>query len=289
MHVQNMTEPFTEFALPPLIHSVSLLIGSLIVAVLLFAIRPPVNQRTVLAFIPWMVSGGVLHVFYQLGEIFLVQIYPSDIAPLFAAPAVYLTTFIGMGGVWAVSTMIVPSKKLRQRVPQYLGAMGVGTAFPLVALVFWQGLDPAVSPMEPVWPVFGLIISLVLTAIIYFLIGAWRTYIIARAKYVGALVIFAHLFDGVTTAIGVDVLDAGERSAIPRAIIDFTAGLPTADLLGSGWLFVLFKAFLASAIVVYFAQDLQENETPTNLLFAFVVALGFGPAIHNFFLFILSP
>lgn len=284
-----MTEPFTEFALPPLIHSVSLLTGNLIVCVLLYAIRPPVNQRTVLSFIPWMVSGGVLHVFYQLGEIFQVQIYPSNIAPLFAAPAVYLTTFLGMGSVWVLSSMIVPSKKLRQRVPQYLGSMGVGITLPLVALVFWQGLDPAVSPMEPVWPIFGLIASLVLTAILYFAIGAWRTHIIARAKYVGALVIFAHLFDGVTTAIGVDVLEAGERSAIPRTIIEFTADLPTADMLGSGWLFVVFKAFLASAIVIYFAQDLEEHETATNLLFAFVVALGFGPAIHNFFLFILSP
>jgi uncharacterized membrane protein len=284
-----MTGPFSEFALPPLLHSVSLLICSLIVAVLLFAMRPPVNQRTVLSFIPWMVSGGILHVFYQLGEIFQVQIYPPNIAPLFAAPAVYLTTFIGMGGIWAVSTMIVPSSQLRQRVPQYLSATGIGIAVPLVALLFWQGLDPKVSPMEPVWPMFGLIISLVLTAVLYFLIGAWRTYIIARAKYVGALVIFAHLFDGVTTAIGVDVLDAGERSAIPRAILEFAGDLPTADLLGTGWLFILLKAFLASAIVIYFAQDLQENETPTNLLFAFVVALGFGPAIHNFFLFILSP
>lgn len=284
-----MTAPFTDFAFPPLIHSAALLICSAIIVVLLYGTRPPVNQRTVLAFVPWMVSGGILHVFYQLGEIFQVQIYPSNLAPLFAAPAVYLTTFIGMGAVWVLSTMIVPSNKLEQKVPQFLAATGVGVTVPLVVLVFWQGLDPAISPMEPIWPIFGFIVSIVVTAIVYFLIGTWRTYIIARARYVGALVIFAHLFDAITTTIGVDVLGAGERSLGPRAILEFAEGLPTADLLGSGWLFVLFKAFLASAIVIYFADDLKDHESQTNLLFAFVVALGMGPAVHNFFLFILSP
>ncbi len=284
-----MTAPFTDFAFPPLVHSVSLVVSSVIIIALLFVMRPPVNQRTVLAFIPWMVSGGILHVFYQLGEIFQVHIYPENVAPLFAAPAVYLTTFIGMGLIWVVSTMIVPSSKLDRKVPQYLGAIGVGVTVPLIGLVIWQGLDPQVTPMEPVWPIFGLIISMVVTALIYFAIGAWRTYIVARAKYVGALVIFAHMFDAITTTIGVDILGAGERSTVPRAILDFAGDLPTADLLGTGWLFILFKAFLATAIVVYFAEDLKEYETQTNLLFAFVIALGLGPAVHNFFLFFLSP
>lgn len=285
----HMTAPFTDFAFPPLVHSVSLVVSSVIIIALLFVMRPPVNQRTVLAFIPWMVSGGILHVFYQLGEIFQVHIYPENVAPLFAAPAVYLTTFIGMGLIWVVSTMIVPSSKLDRKVPQYLGAIGVGVTVPLIGLVIWQGLDPQVTPMEPVWPIFGLIISMVVTALIYFAIGAWRTYIVARAKYVGALVIFAHMFDAITTTIGVDILGAGERSTVPRAILDFAGDLPTADLLGTGWLFILFKAFLATAIVVYFAEDLKEYETQTNLLFAFVIALGLGPAVHNFFLFFLSP
>ncbi|MFC7073196.1 DUF63 family protein [Halovenus rubra] len=284
-----MTAPFADFALPSLVQSAALLVSSGFIVAFLFAIRPPINQRLVLSFLPWMIAGSVLHVFYQIGEIFQVRIYPPDVAPLFGAPAVYLTTFVGMGIVWIMSTIIVPSSQLRKRVPQYLSATGLGVAIPLVALVFWQGLDPAVSPMEPLWPMLGLLLSLVFTAVVYFGIGAWRTYILARAKYVGGLVIFAHMFDAVTTAIGVDVLDAGERSAIPRAILDFSSGLPTADLLGSGWLFVIFKTFLASAIVIYFSRGIKDNETSTNLLFAFVAALGFGPATHNFFLFILSP
>jgi len=284
-----MIEPFTDFVVPPLLQSAALLVGSGIVGALLLAVRPPVTQRTVLAFVPWIVIGGMLHVFYQIGVIFQVEIYPPAIEPLFSAPAVYLTTFLLMGSVWLASSMIVPTDQVGRRSPRYLGAIGVGVAIPLVLLLIWQGLDPAVAPMEPVWPIVALLLSLVLTAVVYFLIGAWRTYVIARARYAGAFVIFAHVFDGVTTTVGVDVMGAGERSVAPRAILDFAADLPTADLLGTGWLFVLLKVFLASAIVVYFADSASEHQSETNLLFAFVIALGLGPAVHNFFLFLLAP
>jgi len=284
-----MVAPFTDFAVPPLIHSLSLLVGSSIVAVLLLAVRPPVTQRTVLSFVPWIVSGSILHVFYQLGEIFQVRIYPPDLAPIFAAPAVYLTTFIAMGAVWALIAMVLPPDKHRAQVPLFVGVIGVGTTLPLVGLVIFQGLDEAVAPMEPLWPMVALVASIVATAAVYFVLGVWRTYVIARARMVGGLVIFAHLFDAITTTVGVDIIGANERSAIPRAILDVAADLPTADTIGTGWLLILLKLVLAVAIVMYFSGDLRTHEDQTNLLFAFVMALGLGPATHNFFLFVLSP
>jgi uncharacterized membrane protein len=284
-----MVAPFTDFAIPPLIHSLSLLVGSSTIAVLLFAVRPPVTQRTVLSFVPWIVSGAALHVFYQLGEIFQVRIYPPDIAPLFAAPAVYLTTFILMGGVWALLAMVLPPDKHRAQVPLFLGIIGVSAAVPLIGLVIYQGLDEAVAPMEPLWPMVALVGSIAATAGVYFFLGVWRTYVIARARVAGGLVIFAHLFDAITTTIGVDIIGANERSAIPRAILDIAGELPTADALGTGWLLILLKLVLAVAIVMYFSADLRDHESQTNILFAFVMALGLGPAAHNFFLFILSP
>jgi uncharacterized membrane protein len=129
----------------------------------------------------------------------------------------------------------------------------------------------------------------VLTFVVYMLIGAWRTYVIAEARYVGALVIFAHIFDGVTTAIGVDVLEGTERSAAPQVILDVAADLPTADVLGTGWLFILFKTILASVIVILFADYVSEKPTEGNLFLTLVAVFGLGPALNNFFLFILSP
>lgn len=284
-----MVEPFTDFAIPPLLQSVSLLVGCGIILALLLATRPPVTQRTVIAFVPWIVSGAALHVFYQLGEIYQVRLYPPEIEMLFSAPAVYLTTFGAMGTVWAVMSMVLPRDKHRTQVPLFLGVIGVGFTLPLMGLLVFQGQDPAVSPLEPTWPLVALFASIVATAAVYFFLGIWRTYIIAKARLAGALVIFAHLFDAITTTIGVDQLGASERSAVPRAILDFTADLPVPEVLGTGWLLIILKLFLAGAIVMYFADDLRDHESQTNILFAFVTALGLGPAAYNFFLFVLSP
>lgn len=284
-----MAQPFTDFAIPPLLHSATLVVGCTIVLSLLWVTRPPVNQRTVVAFVPWIVSGAALHVFYQLGEIYQVQIYPPEFEPLFSAPAVYATTFLVMGIIWILSVSAIPPDKMRTRGPLLLGLVGFGVSIPLLGLVVFQGQDPQVAPMEPTWPFVALGLAVVSTALVYFLLGYWRTYVIARARMAGAVVIFAHLFDAITTAIGYDILDVGERSAIPRVILEFSADLPTAETLGAGWLFVLFKLIMACAIVVYFADDLKRHEKQTNILFAIVAAVGLGPASYNFLLFVLSP
>jgi uncharacterized membrane protein len=283
-----MAVPFSDFVVPGPIQSAALLIGTGTIAVLLYALRPPLTQKIVLSFIPWIISGSILHVFWQLGDALQRQLYPEPIAPLFSAPAVYLTTFIALGAIWTLSAIIVPNYDRSDKIATYVFAMGIGVVIPLIGLLLWQGLDEQVAPMEPIWPVLGLILSLVLTFIIYIAIGAWRTYVIAQARYVGAFVLFSHTFDGVTTAIGVDVLGASERSTIPAAILDFSADLPVADTIGIGWLFVLVKVVLASVIVILFAEYLDEEPPQANLLLAIIAIVGLGPAVNNFFLFLLA-
>ena len=282
-----MAEPFADFVIPPLLQTLGLLVGTGIIVALLYGIKPPVSQRIVLSFVPWIVIGALLHVFYQIGEALNEQLYPEAIAPLFSAPAVYLTTFIAMGIIWVLSAMVVPSSDRKGRIAKYLTLTGVGVLIPLVGLLVWQGTGPELE-FQPMLPLLGLVITLVLTFVVYILLGAWRTYIIAEARYVGALVLFAHLFDAITTTIGVDILGTGERSALPRYIMDVAADLPTADLLGTGWLFIVVKLILAIAIIVLFADYVSEKPTEGNLFFAVVAAVGLGPAAHNFFLFMVG-
>jgi uncharacterized membrane protein len=284
-----MAAPFSEFVVPGPIQSAALLIGTGTVALLLYALRPPLTQRIVLSFIPWIVSGSILHVFWQLGNLLQRQLYPPPIQAFFSAPAVYLTTFIAVGTIWALATIIVPSRDRSNRIATYIFAMGIGVVLPLIGLLLWQGLDEQIAPMEPIWPVLGLILSLVVTFVVYIAIGAWRTYVIAQARYVGAFVLFAHIFDGITTAIGVDVLGGGERSALPAMILDFAGRLPVADTIGVGWLFVLVKILLASGVVVLFAGYLDDEPAQANLLLTLIAVFGLGPAVNNFFLFLLSP
>ena len=279
---------FTDFVVPDQMSLIlGLAIGTLLVSVLIYAVRPPMTQSITIAIVPWIIAGAILHVFYQIhvgpgdGELF-----PEGIAPIFSAPSIYFTTFILLGLVWVLATMIVPSPDHDHQIGMYLGLTGVGVATPLAVLVVWQGLGDL--ELNLILPTLGLIASLAVTFLLFILIGIWRTYVIAETRYVGALVLFAHVFDAITTAIGVELMDAHERSSLPRMIMDFAADLPTYDILGEAWLFVVIKLVLASAIVVFFADYLYEKPAEGNLFFAIVIAVGLGPAVNNFCLFVLG-
>jgi len=104
----------------------------------------------------------------------------------------------------------------------------------------------------------------------------------------GPLVLFAHALDGVSTAVGVDILQYGERTPLPRLIIDTARSLPTAEFVGAGWLFVAVKIALASLIVVYLADLVRDDPTRGNLLLGLVAAVGLGPGTHNLVLFAVA-
>jgi len=289
----SMQVPFEGFVVPPLFQSAFLAVGTVAVVATLYTLRPPITQKVVLTFAPWMVVGAALHVFFQLGEAYDAQVYPPAIEPLFSAPAVYLTTFIVMGVVWVAAVIAgqVTASAAEEEydyVARYLGSTGAGAMLVLVGLLIWQGIDPLVGPFDPILPTIGLIVALVLTFLVYVIIGVWRTYVIAEARYVGALVLFAHAFDGVTTAIGVDLLGVGERSVVPARIIEFSATLPTAQYLGSGWLFIVVKVLVATLVVVLFADYAVEEPSRANLLYGLVAAVGLGPAANNYLLFMLG-
>ena len=100
--------------------------------------------------------------------------------------------------------------------------------------------------------------------------------------------IVSHALDGVSTAAGVDLLGFGERTPASRAIMEVAAALPTADLLGVGWLFVLVKVVVASAVVVLFAEYVREDPTPGYSLLGLIAAVGLGPASHNLLLYAVA-
>ena len=285
-----MVAPFSDFVVPSTLYLAVLLASTAILVALLWTIRPPLSQRTVLAMVPWVVTGAALHVFYQIGVAVGQSIYPGWAEPLFAAPAVYLTTFIAMGTVWLLAGVIgtASSSAAKSRVATYLGGIGFGVMLPLLVLLGWQGLDPATGRLRLTLPFLGLVLSMVVTFVVYVLLGAWRTYIIAEARHVGWLVLFSHVFDGITTAIGVDLLGATERSFLPRAIMDVAADLPTAETLGTGWLFVVVKVLVAVLVVVLFADYVSDEPERGNLLFAAIAFVGLGPALNNFLLFLIG-
>lgn len=277
---------FAGFEVPPLPYLLGLAGGTVTVAVALYVTRPTVTQRTALALVPWIVIGATLHVFYQLGQLY-PPLYPVWVGPVLAAPAVYVTTFILMGLVWLVGAVLAARTTAVGRSTLYLGLVGVGVATVLLVILGRQALSPALEA-SPLLPVVAVIVTGALTAVVYLLVGLWRTYVLAEARLVGGLVLFAHLLDGISTAVGVDVLGVTERSLLPARIIGFAAGLPTEPYLGTGWLFVVVKLFLAVAIVVVFADFVREEPEQGTLLMTAIAAVGLGPAANNLLLFFLG-
>lgn len=259
------------FALPPLPHSAALLIGTVGIAWLLARTRPPVSSRLVLEAVPWIITGSALHTLYQLTAM------PDSVLPFLGTPAVYISTFILAGGTLVIATT-------SRRVPRTVFG-GAGVVAFLLAVGVILGVAPAIH-LE--WLVLGVVASLIITA------GAWVAFrrftpsLSIEAPLVGQLVIFAHALDGVSTAIGVDLLGFAERTPASQAILDVAAALPTASILGTGWLFVLVKVGIAIAVVWVFADYVSEDPITGNLLLTGIIAVGLGPGAHNLLLYTVA-
>jgi uncharacterized membrane protein len=277
---------FEGFVVPDPLYTATLLVSAVAVAAVLVAVRPPVTQRTVVALVPWMVGGALLHVLYQLHLALDETFLPELLAPALSAPSVYLTTFTLLGIVWVGAAMVVPTPDRYGRIARTVGIAGSTLAVALAAFAVWEARSH--FALQPALPVLGLIAALVVTFAFYIALGLWRARVIDQARYVGAVVLFAHIFDGITTAIGIEALGAQERSTIPRRVMEFAADLPTASVLGEAWLFVVLKLVVAAVVIILFAEYVHEEPTEGNLFFAVIAAVGLGPGTQNFFLFALG-
>ncbi|WP_248895482.1 DUF63 family protein [Haloplanus halobius] len=258
------------FALPPLPYLLALLAGLGAVAFLLSRRRPPVTERLVLALAPWMVLGSALHVLYALGAL------PDLVRPLAGTPAVYLTVAVVAGATWIATAAAVRDP------PRVLGALGAVASIVTVALAAAAGQVLRIVPLLAI-----LVGAAVATAVTWALLRRLRPGVSVTGR-VGLLAVAAHALDGVSTAVGIDLLGFSERTPLSRHIIEFAASLPTADLIGGGWLFVLVKLVVVAAIVAAFAETVREAPAEGRLFLGFVTAVGLGPGTHNLILFAVA-
>ncbi|QCJ46125.1 DUF63 family protein [Haloprofundus sp. MHR1] len=261
------------FALPPLPYLLALVVGLAAVGYALYRRRPAFTDRHVLALAPWMVTGSALHVAYALG------VLPPVIEPLMGTPSVYLSVAVVAGGVWVVADAADVA------VPTTLAASGVVAAVPAVGLPVAAALSS--GSFQPFWSIVALAVSLALGAAVWFGLKTVRPET-AVTRWAGALAVFGHALDGVSTAVGLDVLSFGERTPLSRLIFEFAAELPTAELIGSGWLFVVVKLLLAGVVVSLMADYVRDEPGEGFLLLTLVAAVGLGPGVHNLVLFAVA-
>ena len=267
------------FVLPPWQLLVPLVVVLLGVAVTLWVLGPPVTDRTVLAFVPWIMLGSTLHVLHR------IEAYPAAIEGLFATPGVYLTTAFVGGVTWLVGLFLTDAGLYRSS-ERFLGTVGTGLFVAFTVFTLYTSWE--FGSFSPFWPVIAVVVAGILTALAWIALSLWFTEVAAVTAATGALVVFGHALDGVSTAIGYDVLGATEEVPLSLLILEAGESLPTYEYLGAGWLFVVVKMALALGIVGLFKEFVRESPRQARLVLVFVAAVGLGPGVHNILLFTIT-
>jgi len=269
--------------IPPLVYLAVLISGAVLIGVVLWALNPPIDQRTVVGLAPWMALGGALHALGQPS----IELYDPVLLPLFEAPAVYLTTFILAGTVWVVVALLDTRRGDEGNASMHVGLVGTGVLTVILVLSAFTALRS--GRLALIWPTVSVFGALVIGGLALAGIAFWRTPILIRTRYAAPVVLFAHAFDGTSTAIGKDIIGVAERSPIPRAIMDLAGSLPTASTIGSGWLFVFVKLVVAMVVVISMDEYLAEKPVEGSLVLSVIAAVGLGPATNNFVIFLFTP
>ena len=261
------------FALPPLPYLLGLVVAAAAVAYGLRERRPAVDDGAVRALVPWMLVGAWLHVLHVVGAA------PAAIDPLLGTPAAYVSTAVLAGAVW------LAADASDRDTPRVLLVAGIAVSL----LALGRGMQWALTEgsFSPAWPAVAAVLGVALGLALW--VGLTRVRPdVAVTGSAGVVAVVAHSLDGVSTAIGIDVLGATERTPLSREIIEFGATLPTAEFIGATWLFVVVKAVLACGITLLLADYVREDPDEGRLLLVFVAAVGLGPGAHNLLLFTIS-
>ncbi|MGM0446958.1 MAG: DUF63 family protein [Methanobacteriota archaeon] len=230
--------------------------------------RPRVTARRVLALAPWIALGSAAHVLY------VVDALPSSLAPFAGSPTVYLTVGTVAGAAWLAADAARPD-----RVATRLAVAGALCLVPVVLVAVGTGLSPAGAR----WSAVALALTVPIAGAAWVGLTRFRP-AAAITGSVGALAVFGHALDGVSTAVGTTQLGFGERTPLSRVLLE-VGGLPSLPVVGEGWLFLLVKLAVATAVVWLFAAYVREEPAEGYLFLGFVAAMGLGPAAHNLLLF----
>jgi uncharacterized membrane protein len=263
------------FALPPLPYLLVLAVAAVGVGVGARARRPPVTADHVVGLAPWMAVGSVLHVLHVVG------VLPPLLDPLAGTPSVYISVGVLVGAVWLAADATVDSDS----VPTVLGVTGGLVLLPALAAAVLAGR--ARDSLAVTWPAVALVVAVVLTVVAWSVLRRVRPDVAVTGS-VGVLALFGHTLDGVSTAVGLEILGFSERTPLSRLIIELGQALPTAQYVGGTWLFVLVKLLVAGVVVTLMADYVREEPTEGYLLLGLVAAVGLGPGAHNLVLFSIA-
>lgn len=268
------------FELPPLAHLGVVAVATVLVVAALYRLRPAVTDETVVALAPWMVAGAGLYALFQAGAV------TGPLAPLSSSPTVYATTFVLAGTTWALAAWQAPSTPF---VTAVVLLVGIGWMSTVLGLAIAWALSAGVA-LTPLWPAVGLGAAVVFSAVAWWAFRAVAIDAAATVGIAGPVVVFGHVLDGLSTALGLYQLGFAEQTPLSAIVLDLGESLFVAPIVGGGWLFVAVKTALALAVLGLLAGYVRDAPGEGYLTMAAVAAVGLGPGAHNVVLFtIASP
>jgi uncharacterized membrane protein len=260
---------------PPFPYLFLLLLAAVAVLSLLYRTRAPVGPRIVFALGPWVVAGSMLF------TLFLVGYLPDPIAPLFGIPAVFLTTFVIGGLVWAAAGRFTGQGWSASDAATLIFLLGILVAAAVSGFAYSVGRVR--GTLSPFWTAVTLGLSLLVA--IALLTGLYRFVPHVRNTGLsGVVVVFGHSLDAMSTAIGVDVLGFVEQVPPSVLLIEYCACLPTASILGTTWLYLFVKLGVVLVVVVL-SKYVASSPRRGHLALGVVASIGLGPGAHNLVLF----
>lgn len=265
------------YSLPPWPYAIALVVLLVGVLALLWALKPPITDWTSLAIVPWIATGAILYAMFQAR-----MINTEALWPLVNSPTVYVTTAIAAGIVWIGST--VWGAMSDRSADRPLGVIGTGVAITLATLGVFVSFNE--GTLTPFWSPLIFFGALILAAVIWAALSLVFTDAAAYTGKTGAVVVFGHVLDGLSTAVGYTG-GVQEQTPLSRIILQAGEALSAPDLVGAG-LFLLVKMVLAVGIVILFREWAREEPRQARMVLILVAAVGLGPGIHNVYLFAVS-
>ena len=154
-----------------------------------------IDEYIIISLIPWMAFGASLIVVEVIelggggGRII--------ISFLLRNPTVYITTFVILGCVWSI-ILLLKMDQIAEKILMVSGLIGFGTTMVILSREGWS---------NPAWSIAGLVVALVVSILVWEVVRRKSAEIPKVLGSTGLLVILGQTLDGISTAIGIDILN----------------------------------------------------------------------------------
>lgn len=250
--------------------------AAVLTVALLAVERPPVNGLTVVATAPWMVVAGIFHALSATGA------YPDGLSPLFQLPMGFVVTFVVAGLVWVPLLQLATLRDFTAGSGRYLAAAGTGAAIVLLTtLLLREGLDGR----GMLWLSATPLLAALLGGIAYFTWGFVDATTLARARWVGLLIVLSFATLGTTVAVGVDIYGVG-GGTLSQSLVGVSSTFPTATV-SVAWPLVALAVVLGNVVAAGVARTVDTESSGGYLFAVAVIAATLGPAVGHLLVTVL--